>query len=54
MVEWKNITVGYDQKTVLEHINLKAKPGRVLVLVGRNGCGKSTLLKTKCLLMAKL
>ena len=46
MVEWKNVTVGYDQKTVLEHINLKAKPGRVLVLVGRNGCGKSTLLKT--------
>ena len=46
MVEWKNISTGYQDKIVLKHIDLKAEKGRVLVLLGRNGCGKSTLLKT--------
>ena len=38
--------IGHDYAglTVLDHVDLVAEPGRVLVLVGPSGCGKSTLL----------
>lgn len=45
MVELKQITAGYGEKTVLQDISLDFLPGTVTAIVGPNGCGKSTLLK---------
>lgn len=46
MIELKQLSVGYNGKTVVQDVNLKFVPGEVLVLLGPNGSGKSTLLKT--------
>lgn len=45
MVELKQITAGYGEKTVLHDISMDFLPGTVTAIVGPNGCGKSTLLK---------
>jgi iron complex transport system ATP-binding protein len=44
-LEARNLTCGYDQRTVLESLSLSAQPGEVLVLLGPNGAGKTTLLR---------
>mgnify|MGYP000636862540 CR=1 FL=1 len=41
-----NLSVGYDNKPLLENINLSSNSGKMIGLFGRNGQGKSTLLKT--------
>jgi iron complex transport system ATP-binding protein len=41
----RNVTLGYDNRTVLSGISLEVIPGEVLGVVGPNGCGKSTLIK---------
>ncbi|MBP5793282.1 MAG: ATP-binding cassette domain-containing protein, partial [Spirochaetaceae bacterium] len=45
MLETSNLAAGYGQALISE-INLKAEPGKILVLIGPNGSGKSTILKT--------
>ncbi len=42
----KNLSVGYEGKSVQEDINLSIDSGGFLCIVGRNGAGKSTLIKT--------
>ena len=44
MIELQNLSVGYRDKAVLEHVDLSFPEGCVTVLLGPNGCGKSTLL----------
>jgi iron complex transport system ATP-binding protein len=39
------VRVGYDERTVIDGIDLAIEPGTVTCLVGPNGSGKSTLLK---------
>ncbi len=41
-----NLCAGYDEKIILEDINLTFASGKITILIGANGCGKSTLLKT--------
>ncbi len=45
MLETSNLAVGYGQ-ALISDINLKAEPGKIMVLIGPNGSGKSTVLKT--------
>lgn len=43
-IEFKDVSFGYDNnKKVLEHINLKIKPGLTVAFVGPSGAGKTTL-----------
>ena len=43
--ELKNIDYYFDNKQVLENINIRINKGDFLAIVGPNGAGKSTLLK---------
>ena len=45
IIEVKNLTVGYDNLTVLENINFSVNKGEVFAILGGSGCGKSTILK---------
>ena len=41
-----NLTIGYEDQTVLSQINLKLEKGKLVCLMGQNGTGKSTLIRT--------
>lgn len=43
-IEFVNVSFKYDGYLVLRNINLEAKVGEVIALVGRSGTGKSTLV----------
>lgn len=40
----KNVNHSFDNKEVLNNINMHIKEGEITAIVGRSGCGKSTLL----------
>lgn len=40
-----DLTLGYDERTVVESLTLDVPPGRITAIVGANACGKSTLLR---------
>lgn len=42
----QNLSVGYDETTIIEDLNLEIPAHKVSVIIGANGCGKSTLMKT--------
>jgi len=46
MLEARNLTVAYGERTVVRDITLALQSGEVLVLSGPNGAGKSTLVNT--------
>lgn len=48
-VEFSNVTFKYAKNAVLENVNLCAKPGQTIGIMGPTGSGKSTL----CMLMAR-
>ncbi|MBM9458585.1 ABC transporter ATP-binding protein [Nocardioides sp. zg-536] len=41
----ESLVLGYDDRTVVDHLDLAVADGQVTVLVGANACGKSTLLR---------
>jgi len=45
MIELNAVSLGYDHRAILHDVNMRAKPGQVLGLVGPNASGKSTLIK---------
>ena len=42
----EHITAGYDNKTILQDVNIAIPSNKISIIIGANGCGKSTLLKT--------
>lgn len=45
LLECKNLTKTYGQKTAIDHINLTIESGHIIGLLGPNGSGKTTLIK---------
>jgi zinc transport system ATP-binding protein len=45
LVQLKNISVSFDQRLVLDNINLAIEKGKIVTLIGPNGAGKSTLVR---------
>jgi phospholipid/cholesterol/gamma-HCH transport system ATP-binding protein len=44
-VVFENVTIGFEQKPVLNNISFTVKPGETRILIGPAGVGKSVLLK---------
>ena len=45
LVEVRDVTFGYGQEVVLDHVHLDIQPNDFLAVIGPNGGGKTTLLK---------
>ena len=45
LIEIKNLSAGYDSRTVLRNINLTVYDRDFLGIIGPNGGGKTTLIK---------
>ncbi|MGY1836057.1 ABC transporter ATP-binding protein [Blastococcus sp. SYSU DS0510] len=41
----RQVVLAYDQRVVVDGVDLAVPPGRITVIVGANACGKSTLLR---------
>ena len=46
LLEVNDLSLGYDGKAIVEHLNFKVNAGSYLCIVGENGSGKTTLMKT--------
>lgn len=45
MIEFRNVSTGYDKADVIHNISFTVPEASVTALVGPNGCGKTTLLR---------
>lgn len=45
MLKVNNLTLCYDEKTIVEDVSFEIKKNTVTTIIGPNGCGKSTILK---------
>ena len=45
IIEVKDVSKSFGEKTALEHINLSVKKGEFVTILGPSGCGKTTLLR---------
>jgi phospholipid/cholesterol/gamma-HCH transport system ATP-binding protein len=45
LIEARDLTIGYGERTVLKEINFQVHRGEVFAILGASGSGKSTLLK---------
>ena len=46
LITASDVSIGYDNHTIVKELNFKVNTGDYLCIVGENGSGKSTLMKT--------
>ncbi|MBN2828720.1 MAG: ATP-binding cassette domain-containing protein [Candidatus Cloacimonetes bacterium] len=46
MISIKNLSVSFDEKSVLKDISLDIPEGKSTVIIGKSGCGKTVLIKS--------
>lgn len=46
LITAQNLSLGYDEKTIVSNLNFSVNTGDYLCIVGENGSGKTTLMKT--------
>lgn len=44
-IEFQNVTMGYDDRTILDDVSFVVNPGETKIVMGGSGTGKSTILK---------
>lgn len=45
LVECKNLCIEFDNKKILDNVNLEIGSGKIIGLLGKNGAGKTSLIK---------
>lgn len=45
LITFENVAMGYEEKTVVQNLNLSVNAGDYVCIVGENGSGKTTLMK---------
>ena len=45
MIELQNVVLAYEDRTILDHVDLTIHDGETIAILGGSGAGKSTLLK---------
>jgi phospholipid/cholesterol/gamma-HCH transport system ATP-binding protein len=45
LIELRDVSCGYGDRIILEHVNLTVQRGKVLALIGTSGGGKTTVLR---------
>ncbi len=50
----EDLSTGYGEKAISQHLTFPIPSGQITALIGANGCGKSTLLKTICRIIPPL
>ena len=48
LLKIKNLTKKFDNKKILDNINLEISKGKIVGLLGKNGAGKTSLIKSIC------
>jgi phospholipid/cholesterol/gamma-HCH transport system ATP-binding protein len=44
-IEFRDVSLAYDDRIVLDHVSFKVPPGEMRVVMGKSGGGKSTIIK---------
>ena len=45
IIEVRDLTIGYEQRVIMQDLNFTVQRGEVFCIMGGSGCGKSTLMK---------
>ena len=45
LLQFRDVSLGYDGKNVVEHLTFSLESGDMLALTGKNGCGKTSVLR---------